>query len=461
MIFVLLAACDLVLGLDDYHAASSRDATTEDAGGRDAAAPFDAGDFDAAFDAMVSPPDATVDAGIIVMPPPPPELAGNAGVTCAIDTSDPRRPVYCWGYSGSGALGDNGVTALMTCPDGTPAMCLRAPATPVQQFSAALGDVVAVFGRERAFCAIYDGTSRLACWGEFRGVQTDEAQDLMTTGGAVLSGVVSYDATGGGGGAHACAVLGGGEAFCWGDNSYGQLGATTGGPLVRPDFGFPVITSSIDGGLAPGFVEVATPLYHTCALEALPSGRVFCWGRGENGGWPSLIGDDAMHPTPVTEPRDEVLVTRPVVQIRAGARHACALDVDGRVWCWGDPALGRLGGAAGGRSPNRLILPRRIVTIATSQDNTCAVADDGRVHCWGSNLRGVSGANLEAEMTIPIPLMMGEELATTVGLGSFHGCFRTTTGDDYCWGWNNHGQLGDPTEMLVERFTPVRVDFSP
>jgi alpha-tubulin suppressor-like RCC1 family protein len=43
----------------------------------------------------------------------------------------------------------------------------------------------------------------------------------------------------------------------------------------------------------------------------------------------------------------------------------------------------------------------------------------------------------------------------TVSAGAFHTCGISTLGETFCWGSNQHGQLGDGTNS--ERHWPVRV----
>jgi len=65
---------------------------------------------------------------------------------------------------------------------------------------------------------------------------------------------------------HSCGVTAGGNAFCWGDNSSGQLGDGTTGGRVSP--------VPVAGGLT--FAVVSAGGDHTCG--ATPSGGVYCWG---------------------------------------------------------------------------------------------------------------------------------------------------------------------------------------
>lgn len=60
-----------------------------------------------------------------------------------------------------------------------------------------------------------------------------------------------------------------------------------------------------------------------------------------------------------------------IVDVVAGDGHSCALDRDGRAWCWGT-------GKAGRTYPTE-----SVTTIAAGAHHTCGLTDDGRPLCWG------------------------------------------------------------------------------
>jgi len=68
------------------------------------------------------------------------------------------------------------------------------------------------------------------------------------------------------GGHHTCAVKTDGSLWCWGDNSYGQIGnGTLGGSVSEPVQVIPSGVSSVSSGW-----------FHTCAVKQ--NGSLWCWG---------------------------------------------------------------------------------------------------------------------------------------------------------------------------------------
>jgi alpha-tubulin suppressor-like RCC1 family protein len=74
---------------------------------------------------------------------------------------------------------------------------------------------------------------------------------------------------------HTCAVTLSNAAFCWGDNSEGQLGVGSG----ASNSSSPV---RVAGGLEFSAVSAGTLGYHNCAWTTTDH-RAYCWGRNNNG----------------------------------------------------------------------------------------------------------------------------------------------------------------------------------
>jgi hypothetical protein len=60
-----------------------------------------------------------------------------------------------------------------------------------------------------------------------------------------------------------------------------------------------------------------------------------------------------------------------IVDVVAGDEHSCALNHDGRAWCWGRGKAGRTGP------------PVAAARLAAGSYHTCALTQDGQPRCWG------------------------------------------------------------------------------
>jgi len=138
-----------------------------------------------------------------------------------------------------------------------------------------------------------------------------------------------------------------------------------------------------------------------------------------------------------------------------GGRHFCALVKDGTVRCWGrdtmyiepapdggastsDGALGRgVPVSAGeGATPAPVVGLRDVTQISVGPNlGTCARTSDGAVFCWGRNDHGQLGrAPAEAKLALPTRVE-GLPPVDTVALGWRTGCAIGTADHAlYCWG---------------------------
>jgi hypothetical protein len=105
--------------------------------------------------------------------------------------------------------------------------------------------------------------------------------------------------------------------------------------------------------------------------------------------------------------------------LSAGASHACALDEEGGVWCWGDasreqlgvpssrceegPCMGKLGCERRCAKPVRVPGLPRIERVVTGAQHTCALDAGGLVWCWGGESPRVRGGSAEPAPTRVLP----------------------------------------------------------
>ena len=109
-----------------------------------------------------------------------------------------------------------------------------------------------------------------------------------------------------------CALTGSGDVWCWGDNTYGQLGigTTTMSNVPVQVTGLSNITSLSAGSS------------HVCAIDS--SNALWCWGHNDHGQLGTGDNNNATSPTQVSGTD----LSSDVVQVSAGAATTCAVKVD-------------------------------------------------------------------------------------------------------------------------------------
>lgn len=143
--------------------------------------------------------------------------------------------------------------------------------------------------------------------------------------------------------------------------------------------------------------------------------------------------------------------------VSAGFAHTCAIDTADALWCWGDNFFGQLGtGVSGSGSPD----PVQEVTgsvwraVFASSEGTCGVRADRTLWCWGWNNHGQVGDGTTIQRETPTQVGSDADW-TTVAIHTGRTCGLKRDGSLFCWGYNLNGRLGDGTTQ--ERHTPVAV----
>jgi serine/threonine protein kinase/alpha-tubulin suppressor-like RCC1 family protein len=94
------------------------------------------------------------------------------------------------------------------------------------------------------------------------------------------------------------------------------------------------------------------------------------------------------------------------------------------------------------------------VRIVAGGRHTCLLAVDGRTFCWGGNDHGQLGTGTTARLVTPTPVASNIHFSA-IAPGLSHSCGLARDGAAWCWGENEHGQLGDRSN--ASRGAPVRV----
>ncbi|HKT04598.1 MAG TPA: fibronectin type III domain-containing protein, partial [Rugosimonospora sp.] len=342
--------------------------------------------------------------------------------------------LFCWGYDGSGAVG-GGLTGL------------DMPPVPVDTSGVLSGVVLRQVAAGANHTCALSTSGGAYCWGDNShgqlgdGTTSERDTPVAVDTSGVLEGVRLADISAGGD--HTCAVSTAGAAFCWGDNGHGQLGDGTTDERDSP--------VAVDTGVQLG--ALAAGGSHTCAVSA--AGLVFCWGDNGHG----QLGDGSTtdRDRPVAADTSAVFAA-----VAAGGRHTCAVSTGGAAFCWGDNGHGQLGdGTTSERdSPVAVTTGATLSALAAGGSHTCAVSTGGAAYCWGGNGHGQLGDGTTTDRHTPVAVdasgaLSGVDLAG-VGAGPEHACVLSTVDQAYCWGDGDDGRLGDGTGVDQPAPVPVR-----
>lgn len=312
-----------------------------------------------------------------------------------------------------------------------------------------INNFVQVSAGDRFACGIkHDGTAW--CWG-------NDSEGQLGNGGVLTADQGNATLVDGGGSwtqittgyAHACGIQTDGSLWCWGSDSYGQL-STVSGPASSPA----LVTET-----GP-WVYVAGGEKTTCAIKA--DGSLWCWGSNEEGllgrGGAIPVGYSSDTPGQVVEPG-------PWVHVSRQEASSCAVKLDGTGWCWGRNADGQLGIGTEGVSKS---VPQRVtdqgpwleINGTPRWQAHCGVKVDGTGWCWGRNISGNLGFGSEVEANHPTPTQVSDPGPwATIEMGAFAGYGIKTDGSGWAWGLNHDGALGINQTFTGSTAYPRQIDL--
>lgn len=236
--------------------------------------------------------------------------------------------------------------------------------------------------KNAAACAV-DQKGQLECWGG--GIATQVPARLGPVKKVALS---SY---------HACAISMQDRVYCWGQNSDLQLTV----PATLP-------TAS----------DIAVSENATCAINARDQ-KIVCWG-----------GDASTQAIPAE-------LQGQASKLFGGESNFCAIGKDGKFKCWGKDA-----------NVNSAPLVTSPLSVSVGSRHACLVDAQRRVNCWGKNTKG--------QTSVPFDLAPVKAIAA----GAETSCVVFDNGLSRCWGANDASQsyipaaLGPVTMLAPSSATP-------
>lgn len=360
--------------------------------------------------------------------------------------------VRCWGDDARGALGTGpsaGGDDAAAEPNDDGDEGVTRPVTD-------LADVVQLSAAGTTTCAVVTGGD-VFCWGGNDKGQLGLAQEppndtsAHPTPSRVLlpHAAERVDV----GPVSACAVLTNGEAWCWGDNAQRQLARVTttniGGPGKAELGAFRVVRTA--AGTSTGF-------------GITDAGELLSWGAVA--GAQAVVAARTASLSP--DERPVAIGLGPVTSFSvssttASRAHASAV-VGGYVYSWGSSSMGALGTGLPGavRMPTRTSVPSEEAwaqQVDAAGEITCVRLTDGTVQCAGDNATGVLGEEPEDKpfsmFFQPVASFTGHAVhVATTGRAA---CALVRDGSVLCWGSNQRGELGQGTTDRDPHPTPVLV----
>ena len=384
--------------------------------------------------------------------------------------------LYCWGSNSHGQVG-NGTTKIQT----TPVKVL----SNVKSVSCSAEFMSAITENGDLYCWGYNGDGQI-------GNGTTEDQ---TTPVKVLSDVESvfYSVIHDDGGYSVSAITTNGDLYCWGDNSYGQIGNN--GNTKKQTIPVQVLSNvksvyysysdycsvsaiTTDGDLycwgnnnygqaGNGTTENQTvpvkvlsnvksvsysnSIYYTSVSAIMENGDLYCWGHNGYGEVGNGITADQTIPVKVLSGVKSVCYSACFV-----SNHfisVSAITENGDLYCWGINFSGQI---ENWRVPMKVLSDVKSVSYSYCGDSVSAITENGDLYCWGNNDDGQIGNGTTEDQAIPVKILSDVEFVSS-------SCWRnsisaiTTKGDLYCWGYNHYGQAGNGTTET--QTTPVKVLF--
>ena len=274
---------------------------------------------------------------------------------------------YCWGQNMLGQLGDGTTTPRLT----------PVPVAGGLSFVALSAGTLHTCGVTTAGAAYCWGGNTNGQLGDEPTAPSERLTPSLVAGNLTFASVSAR-------GFYTCGVTVEGAAYCWGDNSEGQLGDGTTGQRLTP--------VPVAGSLS--FTSISAGFSHSCGLTA--AGVAYCWGSNSFGQLGDGTTTQRLIPVPVV---GEVSFT----MVSAGGGATCGAAVAGAAYCWGDNSEGQLGNGTTDQrlTPGPVAGELDFAALSAGGGHTCGLAAAGSAYCWGDNRSGQLGDGTTTDRHMP------------------------------------------------------------
>jgi alpha-tubulin suppressor-like RCC1 family protein len=227
---------------------------------------------------------------------------------------------------------------------------------------------------------------------------------------------------------HTCGINQDYRLYCWGNNGYGKLGIGT----IGGDYPTPQLISTAS------FINLSVGDSHTCAIDIHQ--KLYCWGWNQYGqtGLGTFDNFISEYSTP------QLVSNNQFIDLSLGQNFTCAIDINQKLYCWGQNNIGQLGLGTSNiaKFGLRLVSTASFTNVSAGDNHTCAINKDKQLYCWGKNYNGQLGIGTDGWTDQHAPYLLTLASVSAIALGGQHTCAINMFNQLYCWGDNVNGQLG-------------------
>ncbi|CAF1417162.1 unnamed protein product, partial [Rotaria sordida] len=238
-----------------------------------------------------------------------------------------------------------------------------------------------------------------------------------------------------------------GAIYGFGSNSRSQLGISSpDSSTIHPQ---PVKLEYFKGKIV--WKQISMGAEHACALT--DEGVVYIWGANDDGQCAQPRKHDV-----IAAPR-ELRIETEVTAISCGYHHTALIDVNGRLFLFGNNEDRQLGRSVSDKfaGPIEVSMPNKVKAVACGNQHTVVLTEKGDVYTCGYGDRGQLGLGPRVLSAETFENVQGlPKCLTTIAAGEGHTAVLTVRGDLYVFGDGKHGKLGSQTHS--NEFAPCLVD---
>jgi len=253
-----------------------------------------------------------------------------------------------------------------------------------------------------------------------------------------------------------CAVTTTPNMYCWGSNRAGELGL---GFAQQHPYSYSWTPIHIAPPTGEQWAQPVFGLENICAITV--SGSGYCAGRNYEGAFGNGTYNNSYRFSKMLVPNDEKITS-----IATGWYHTCVLTESGSMLCAGRGSFGELGTGTtlGGRTWRTPFVPTgvRFTSFEAGVAGTCALDTQGKVWCWGGSDWGFQGTGqVNATLSPQTIASVGSPSVLSLSIPSIDGESATINGSINPNGYSTTAVIEMSTSLnfTQSRQSPISVSF--